>query len=60
MYYRYYKIIICFYFQEIYCRGCYGKRFGLHGYGYGGFGSIPALTAGGEETRMEYHFTQFF
>ena len=46
--------------REVYCAKCYGKVVGLHGYGHGGFGSIPALTAGGNETKSEYHFTQFF
>ena len=36
------------------------RRFGLHGYGFGGVGSLPALTAGGREERMEYHYTRFF
>jgi hypothetical protein len=30
---------------EIYCRPCYGKNFGPKGYGYGGSGTAPALTA---------------
>lgn len=46
--------------REIYCQHCYSRRYGLHGYGYGGFGSIPALTAGGNETKLDYHFKEFF
>ena len=46
--------------KEVYCHKCYGKYFGLHGDGFGGAGSLPALTAGGNEVKMEYHFTQFF
>jgi len=46
--------------REVYCKSCYGNLFGLHGYGFGGFGSLPALTAGGGEVKTEYHYTQFF
>ena len=46
--------------REVYCKACYGNLFGLHGYGFGGFGSLPALTAGGGEVKTEYHYTQFF
>lgn len=38
---------------EIFCRPCYGKNFGPHGYGYGGVGSVPALTAAGPGTHEE-------
>ena len=30
---------------EIFCKLCYGKKFGPHGYGFGGTGSVPALMA---------------
>ena len=32
---------------EIFCKLCYGKNFGPHGYGFGGAGSVPALMAAG-------------
>jgi len=46
---------------EIFCRLCYGKNFGPHGYGFGGAGSVPALMAAGpgmfEEPRslIDFH-----
>ena len=46
--------------REVYCKACYGNLFGLHGYGFGGFGGLPALTTGGGEVKTEYHYTQFF
>lgn len=46
--------------NEIFCKKCYGNHFGIHGFGYGGFGSVPTLTAGGNESKADYHFTQFF
>jgi len=30
---------------EIFCKLCYAKNFGPHGYGFGGTGSVPALVA---------------
>lgn len=32
---------------EIFCKSCYGKNYGPHGYGYGGAGTVPALMAAG-------------
>ena len=32
---------------EIFCKLCYGKNYGPHGYGFGGAGSVPALMAAG-------------
>jgi len=46
---------------EIFCKLCYGKNFGPHGYGFGGAGSVPALMAAGpgqfEEPRslIDFH-----
>merc|ERR1719206_283044 len=46
---------------EIFCRLCYGKNFGPHGYRFGGAGSVPALMAAGpgqfEEPRslIDFH-----
>ena len=46
---------------EIFCKLCYAKNFGPHGYGFGGTGSVPALVAAGpgqfEEPRslIDFH-----
>ena len=46
---------------EIFCKLCYAKNFGPHGYGFGGTGSVPALVAAGpgqfEEARslIDFH-----
>ena len=46
---------------EIFCKLCYAKNFGPHGYGFGGSGSVPALVAAGpgqfEEPRslIDFH-----
>ena len=51
---------------QVYCKNCYGKYFGMRGYGHGGFGSVPALSTGitssssTSESKFEYHFTEFF
>jgi len=48
---------------EIFCKSCYGKYYGPHGYGYGGAGTVPALMAAGpgmnEEPRplIDFHPT---
>ena len=45
--------------REVFCKQCYSKLFGVHGYGFGPGG--PALTAtGGENVKNKYHYTQFF
>ena len=52
----------------MYCKNCYGKYFGMRGYGHGGFGSVPVLSTGMttssstsvSESKFEYHFTEFF
>ena len=49
--------------REIFCKLCYAKNFGPHGYGWGGSGSLPALVAAKpgegahEETRalIDFH-----
>ena len=46
---------------EIFCKLCYAKNFGPHGYGFGGTGSVPTLVAAGpgqfEEARslIDFH-----
>ena len=45
--------------REVYCKGCYGKMFGVLGYGFG-HGEAALVSRGGGDVKTRYHYTTFF
>ena len=45
--------------REVYCKNCYGKYFGMPGYGHGG-DMVTVERSEATSSSVEYHFTQFF